>query len=83
MPRGARRSSTRPKPRAIGSKAITVVKVVSRIGRKRRAPEWRTASRSGIPPSRARLMKSTITSESFTTTPVKPMVAYIKMKLTL
>ena len=65
------------RPRAIGINATTVVKVVSRIGRSRCAPDVRTASSSGRPDALARLMKSTITSESFTTTPVRPIVAYI------
>ena len=36
-----------------------------------------------MPERRARLMKSTITSESLTATPIRPIVAYIIGKLTL
>ena len=64
----------------MGKRAITVVSVVNKIGRKRRSPDRRTASRTLIPSARARLIKSTMTSESLTTTPVSPIVAYNRIK---
>ena len=65
------------RPRDIGSSPAIVVIVVSRIGRKRRALAMRTESRSGVPRARSRFTKSIRISESFTTMPARPTVAYI------
>jgi len=59
-------------PVAIGSRPATVVRVVSRIGRKRFSLAMRTASQTSLPRPRSWFTKSISTSESFTTMPASP-----------
>ena len=58
----------------IGKTPIKVVIEVSNIALKRRAPACITASLIATPSARALLTKSTITSESFTTTPATAII---------